>query len=76
MIIVNFEKAKLIAHEKRRFAREGEFKPYDEIIAKQLPNDASQKAEEKRAEIRQKYDELQVAIDNATDINELKSLLA
>jgi hypothetical protein len=75
MIIVNFEKAKLIAHDLRRKARDAEFAPYDAVIVKQLPGDVSAKAEEKRVEIREKYVELQAAMDSANSIDELKSLL-
>lgn len=75
MIIINFEKAKQIAHEKRRMARQQEFAPYDEVIAKQIPGDESTNAETKRAEIRKKYADLQVAMDAASTVEELKSLL-
>ena len=34
MIKINVEKAKVIAHQFRRDAREKEFSPYDEIISK------------------------------------------
>ena len=37
MITINIDKAKTIAHDKRRAAREEEFKPYDDAIAKQIP---------------------------------------
>jgi len=33
LITINLDKAKMIAHEKRRFARSEEFKPHDEVIA-------------------------------------------
>ena len=37
MIVININKAKVIAHDKRREARTEEFKPHDEIIMKQIP---------------------------------------
>ncbi len=75
MIVINFEKAKQIAHEKRRLARQIEFAPHDEVIAKQIPGDAIKEAEQNRAEIRKKYADLQAAMDAATSLDELKSLL-
>ena len=38
MIVINTDKAKIIAHDMRRAARTEEFKPYDDAIAKQIPN--------------------------------------
>lgn len=75
MIIVNFDKAKLIAHEKRREARAKEFEPFDSIIAKQIPGIDAQNAELKRQKIRDKYAEIQVKMDAATSLDELKALL-
>ena len=43
-IVVNLTKAKTIAHEKRRMKREQEFKPHDDIIAKQIPGADATKA--------------------------------
>jgi hypothetical protein len=40
MITINIDKAKTIAHDKRREARTEEFKPYDDAIAKQIPGQA------------------------------------
>jgi hypothetical protein len=37
MITINIDKAKTIAHDKRREARSVEFQPYDDAIAKQIP---------------------------------------
>ena len=51
-IVVNLTKAKTIAHEKRRYKREQEFKPHDDIIAKQIPGADATAAETARAEIR------------------------
>lgn len=75
MIVVNLNKAKKIAHEKRRLAREKELKPFDDIIMKQIPGNDSVEAEKKRKLIRQKYEVLQTQMDAAQSVEELKSLL-
>jgi len=75
MIIINVDKAKLIAHDLRREARATEFAPYDEIIAKRLPGTAEQEAELQRQTIRQKYADMQVAIDSVNTIDELKAVI-
>lgn len=73
MIVVNLDKAKVIAHEKRRQARAEEFKPYDEIIIKQIPgNDAAEVA---RQGIREKYAAMQTAIDISTTLDEIKAAM-
>lgn len=74
MITVNLEKAKGIAHDKRRAARTEEFKPFDEAIAKQIPGQM-EGAEAQRVLIREKYASLQTAMDAAQTVDELKSLL-
>ena len=76
MITININKAKQIAHEKRRAARAEEFKPYDEIIMKQIPGVDAQQAEAARQAIRERYVALQVQIDNATTIDQLKNLVS
>lgn len=75
MIKVNLNKAKEIAHDKRRSARAKEFEPLDEIIAKQIPGKDAQKAEAERQKIRDKYATLQAQMDAAKTVDELKSLL-
>lgn len=74
-IVINFGKAKIIAHQKRRIAREEEFKPYDEIIMKQIPGNAYAQAESARQTIREKYAVLQAQMDSAQNLEELKSLI-
>jgi hypothetical protein len=76
MITININKAKQIAHEKRRAARAEEFKPYDEVIMKQIPGVDAQQTEAARQAIREKYVALQVQIDNATTIDQLKNLVS
>lgn len=74
MIVINLEKAKIIAHNKRRAARATEFEPYDNAIAKQIPGEMNG-AEAARQAIRDKYVILQTQIDAAITVEELKSLL-
>jgi len=68
VITINIDKAKGIAHDKRREARSAEFAPLD--IKATIPSEALA-AEAARALIRTKYAELQTAIDAATTINAL-----
>lgn len=74
MITININKAKVIAHDKRRELRSAEFAPYDEAIVKQIP-DQSVSAEAARILIREKYAQMQVAIDAAQDVEGLKTAL-
>lgn len=75
MITINLDKAKNIAHDKRRAARAKEFEPLDAIIMKQIPGNDSAKAEAERQKIRDKYAALQTQIDAAQTVEELKALL-
>ena len=75
MITINIDKAKTIAHDKRRAARTEEFKPYDEVIAKQIPGADATAAETARQVIRDKYATMQTAINAATTVDEIKSAL-
>lgn len=68
-------KCKEIAHERRRAAREEEFKPHDELISKQIPGADTDAAEAARAEIRTKYATMQTEIDAATTTAEIKTAL-
>jgi hypothetical protein len=74
MITINIQKAKVIAHDKRRQLRADEFAPYDEAIAKQIPG-RMEDAEAARVLIREKYAQMQIAIDAAQDVNALKTAL-
>lgn len=68
-------KCKEIAHERRRAAREEEFKPHDELISKQIPGADTDAAEASRAAIRTKYATMQTEIDAATTTAEIKTAL-
>ncbi len=72
MITINLNKAKAIAHDKRREARSAEFAPLD--IKATIPSEA-QAAEATRQAIRNKYAELQTQMDAAQSVEELKGLL-
>jgi hypothetical protein len=74
-IKIDLNKAKDIAHEKRRAARAEEFKPHDEVIMKQIPGIDAQQVEAARQAIRDKYAALQSQMDAAQSVDELKSLL-
>jgi hypothetical protein len=75
MITINIDKAKTIAHNKRREARSAEFEPLDSIIAKQIPGTTSQEAEVQRQSIRDKYAVMQTAIDAAVTVDEIKAAM-
>jgi len=71
MIIINLDKAKTIAHELRRKQRSKEFAPYDEVISKQIPGNDYADAEAKRQIIRDKYFQVQEAINQALTTDDL-----
>lgn len=75
MIAVNLDKAKLIAHERRRAARSLEFAPHDEVIAKQIPGNDFDEAEAARQAIRDKYAAIQTQIDAVADVAALKAIV-
>jgi hypothetical protein len=75
VITINLNKAKNIAHDKRRAARSAEFAPHDEVIMKQIPGVDAQAAEAARQAIRDKYAALQAQMDAAQNVEELKTLL-
>lgn len=74
MITINIDKAKAIGHTMRRAAREDEFKPFDEAIAKQIPTQV-EGAEAQRQAIREKYAAIQTQIDAASTTDEIKAAL-
>lgn len=72
MITININKAKLIAHDKRREARSAEFAPLD--IKATIPSEATA-AEAARQVIRDKYTTMQTAIEAATTTDEIKAAM-
>ena len=75
MITINVNKAKTIAHDVRRAARAVEFKPYDEVIMKQIPGNDATAAEAARQVIRDKYAAMQTAIDAASTVDQIKAAM-
>jgi ornithine carbamoyltransferase len=72
MITINLDKAKNIAHDKRRAARAAEFAPLD--VKATIPSEAVQ-AEEARQQVRNKYAVMQELIDAATTPEEIKAVI-
>lgn len=72
MIVINIDKAKTIAHDKRREARLAEFAPLD--IKATIPSEATA-AEAARQVIRDKYAAMQTAIDSASTVDQLKAAM-
>ena len=72
---VDLGKAKDIGHDIRRTQRAEEFKPYDEVIMKQIPGADNAAAEEARQQIRFKYALIQDVIEAAETPDEIKSAL-
>jgi hypothetical protein len=72
MIVINIDKAKTIAHDKRREARSAEFAPLD--IKATIPSEATV-AETARQVVRDKYAAMQAAIDSASTTDEIKAVM-
>ena len=72
MITINIDKAKTIAHDKRREARSAEFAPLD--IKATIPSEATA-AEAARQAVRDKYSAMQTAIDSASTVDEIKAVM-
>ena len=71
----DLDKCKEIGHDLRRQQRAEEFKPYDEVIAKQIPGADAVAAEEARQQIRDKYALIQDVIEGASTPDEIKTAL-
>ncbi len=72
MITININKAKTIAHDKRREARSFEFAPLD--IKATIPSEATA-AETARQSVRDKYATMQAEIDAASTVDEIKAAM-
>lgn len=72
MIKININKARNITHDVRRLARACEFRPWDDIIARQVPGQDLDRAEGARQEIRDRYAQIQTQIDQIQDLGQLK----
>lgn len=75
-VTINLSKAKLIAHDQRRAMRAADFAPWDEIISKQIPGTAADDAEAARQLVRDRYADMQLAIDAALSPEELIGILS
>lgn len=73
MITINLNKAKAIAHEARRVKRSAEFAPLD--VKATIPSEAKA-AEAARQAVRDKYADMQVAIDAAQSLDQLKEIIS
>jgi len=71
----DLDRCRAIAHDRRRQQRAEEFKPYDDVIAKQIPGADAAEAEAKRQEIRDKYALIQDVIEGAATPDEIKTAL-
>ena len=71
----DLDKCKAVGHDIRRAKRAEEFAPLDDVIAKQIPGNDAAAAETARQVVRDKYAEVQDAIDAAADPSEIKAAL-
>jgi hypothetical protein len=71
----DLDQCKAIGHDIRRTMRAAEFVPFDEIIAKQIPGLDAAEAEASRQAIREKYADIQLVIDAASDPDAIKLAL-
>jgi hypothetical protein len=71
----DLDKCRAIGHDIRRAKRAEEFQPFDEVIAKQIPGADAAAAEAARQVVRDRYAEVQDAIDAAADPFEIKVAL-
>jgi hypothetical protein len=71
----DLDKCKALGHDLRRQQRAEEFKPFDEVIMKQIPGADAVAAEEARQAIREKYALIQDVIEMASTPDEIKTAL-
>jgi hypothetical protein len=71
----DLDKCKDIGHAIRRTKRAEEFAPHDDVIAKQIPGNDAAAAEAARQVVRDKYADVQDAINAAADPSEIKAAL-
>ena len=72
---LDLDKCKAIGHDLRRQKRAEEFAPHDEVIAKQIPGMDAAAVEAARQMVRDKYAEVQDAIDDAETPDEIKAAI-
>ena len=71
-IVIDITKAKAITHDMRRAARSVEFAPLD--VKATIPSEAAA-AETARQAVREKYADMQTAVDAAADVASLKGII-
>jgi hypothetical protein len=71
----DLDKCRAIGHDIRRTKRAEEFAPLDEVIAKQIPGMDAAAAEAARQVVRDKYAEIQDAIDASSTPDEIRTTL-
>jgi hypothetical protein len=71
----DLDKCKALGHDLRRQQRAEEFKPYDEVIMKQIPGADAVVAEEARQAIREKYALIQDVIEGASTPDAIRTAL-
>ncbi len=74
-ITINLDKAKQIGHDIRRQKRAEEFAPLDEKIMKQIPGVDVESVELQRQAVRDKYAQVQSAIEAAQAPEAIKAAL-
>jgi hypothetical protein len=75
VIKIDIDKAKAIGHDIRRQKRAEEFAPIDQVIAARIPGQDLDALEAERQAIRDKYAEVQTAINAAESPDEIKAAL-
>ena len=71
----DLDKCRAIGHAIRRTKRAEEFAPLDDVIAKQIPGNDAAAAEAARQVVRDKYADVQDAIDEAETPEQIKGAL-
>jgi len=75
VVVEDLVKVKEMAHTRRRARRSELLKPYDDIIALQIPNEDAAAAEAARVNIRDNDSAVQAAINTASDVAGVKAVL-
>ena len=75
MITINIDRAKTISHEIRRQRRAAEFEPLDQVIMRQIPGTDIPAVEAERQTIRDRYTQIQTAIDAAQNVDQLLTIV-
>ena len=71
----DLDRAKKLAHRKRRNRRYNQFAPHDDVVSKAIPGTATDSAEASRVGIRSTYASMQTEIDACSTIDEIHAIL-